>query len=232
MIHQQLASPVTYTCTLPPSGPFHSARLPYRSLRLLLAAMMAVLISLVGLAAISPALLARTQAAALPEGSTLPARAETAGLSASTAPGPLLNKPELVQLRSEYANHYDLGNGRRLAVVGATPLNYQDAQGNWLPIQPGFAQVEGGWRVAHNTLRSTFANDSTAVQLESAGQVIGWQPVALEVDDGASRARQLAVPLPGEAVQAEGGNCHERIVRVGGGIDNAQEVRRGGVPRF
>ncbi|MFC2046230.1 hypothetical protein ACFLTC_01755, partial [Chloroflexota bacterium] len=129
---------------------------------------------------------------------------QTAALPASYTPSPLLSKPELVDLRSANASHFDLGDGRRLAVVGAAPLNYQDAAGNWQPIEPGFAQVEGGWRVDHNTLRSTFTGDSTAVRLESEGQVFGWQPVALEIDDGDGGARQLAVPQPGDAVQAEG----------------------------
>ena len=227
MMHQQPAPLGTIPGTLSPSHTLRSARSPYRVLRLAVAAMMAALISLISLAAISPALPARTQMAALPAispalpartqaaalpaispvrsyAAALPARAQTAALAASHTPRPLLSKPELVHLRSSYASHYDLGNGRRLAVVGAAPLNYQDAEGTWQPIQPGFAPVEGGWRVAQNTLRSTFANDSTAVQLESEGQVFGWQPVALEIDDGAGRARQLAVPQAGEAVQAEG----------------------------
>lgn len=74
-------------------------------------AMMAALIALIDLAGISPALPARTQTATLP-------------LWSSSASSELLSKPELVHLRSSYASHFDLGNGRRLAVVGAAPLNY------------------------------------------------------------------------------------------------------------
>ena len=124
-------------------------------------------------------------------------------LSAGDTACPLLNKPELTSLRSAYARHYDLGNGKRVAVVGAAALNYQDAKGDWQPIQPVFTRAENGWRVPHNTLRSRFAGDSTAVQLESNGEIIGWQPVALEINDDAGNVQQLAVPVPGEAVQAE-----------------------------
>jgi hypothetical protein len=117
---------------------------------------------------------------------------QSSTISAVGTARPLLDKPELVSLRSAYARHYDLGNGKRVAVVGAAPLNYQDTEGNWQPIQPDFARAENGWRVSHNTLRSRFASDSTAVQLESNGEIIGWQPLALEINDDAGDAHQLA----------------------------------------
>jgi hypothetical protein len=134
----------------------------------------------------------------------LPVTTHTATLPASYAPHQFLSKPELVQLRSAYASHFDLGNGRRLAVVGATPINYQDYQGNWQPIQPSFTEVEGGWRVIQNTLRSSFASDSTAFQVESGGQVFAWRPLALEMSDDDGHAWELAVPRSGSTVQARG----------------------------
>jgi len=109
--------------------------------------------------------------------------AQTANLPSSGPANNLTSKSEIIELRSAYANHYDLGDDRRLAVVGADPLNYQDANGSWQPIQPAFAEVEGGWRVTQNTLRSAFANNSTAFQIESGGYGFIWQPVALEIND-------------------------------------------------
>jgi hypothetical protein len=99
----------------------------------------------------------------------------TTGVQTNSASGgiiaarPLLDKPELLSLRSAYARHYDLGNGKRVAVVGAAPLNYQDAEGNWQPIKPEFQPKSVGWGIEQNTLRSAFADDSTAVELKSNG---------------------------------------------------------------
>jgi len=115
---------------------------------------------------------------------------QSSTISAGDTARPLLDKPELLSLRSAYARHYDLGNGKRVAVVGAAPLNHQDAEGNWQPIQPDFARAGNGWRVRENTLRSRFVDDSTTIQLESNGEIIGWQPQALEISDEAT-ARTL-----------------------------------------
>jgi len=129
--------------------------------------------------------------------------AQTANLPSSGPANNLTSKSEIIELRSAYANHYDLGDDRRLAVVGTDPLNYQDANGSWQPIQPAFAEVEGGWRVTQNTLRSAFANDNTAFQIESGGYGFIWQPVALEINDDGGLAWQLAMPQPGSEVQVE-----------------------------
>jgi hypothetical protein len=186
MLHQR----PTVSKTLSWSSGLRAARLPRQNLSLVLVvALMAVLMGAINLAGTSLSIPVHTQPAALP---------------LSPTPHQILSRPELVELRSAYASHFDLGDGRRLAVVGATPLNYQDLQGNWQPIQPGFTVAEDGWRVVHNTLRSTFASDSTAFHVESGGQVFGWQPLALEINDDANHAWELAVPQPGSAVQSEG----------------------------
>jgi hypothetical protein len=190
MAHQVSSLPGNRSRTLSPSLILHSARSPFQLFGLLLVvAMLAALVSLTNLVARYPSQLAYTQAIILPTSHT---------------PYPFLSRPELVHLRSTYASHFDLGNGRRLAVVGATPLNYQDAEGNWQPIQPNFTALEDGWRVVHNSLRSTFAGDSTAFHVESGGQVFGWQPLSLEINDSTGGAWRLAVPQPGSTVQAEG----------------------------
>lgn len=174
---------------LSPSVYKRSAQFQHMMLSILVAAaMLAVLLGLTLSGDVAP---------------TVTTGVRTSAISAVSTARPLLDKPELTSLRSAYARHYDLGNGKRVAVVGAAALNYQDAKGDWQPIQPVFTRAENGWRVPHNTLRSRFAGDSTAVQLESNGEIIGWQPVALEINDDAGNVQQLAVPVPGEAVQAE-----------------------------
>ncbi len=122
-------------------------------------------------------------------------RAQTASI--------LNGMPEIVELRSAYASHYDMGDERYLAFVGTDPLNYQDSNGNWQPIEPAFAEVEGGWQVAHNTLRSAFANNNTTFQIESGGYRFFWQPAALEINDDVDGIWPLAIPQPGSEVQVE-----------------------------
>ena len=161
---------------LSPSVNLHSARFQHMALSLLVAAaLLAALLSPLISNIVSP---------------TITTGVESSTISAGDTARPLLDKPELTSLRSAYARHYDLGNGKRVAVVGAAPLNYQDAEGNWQPIQPDFARAGNGWRVRDNTLRSRFASDSTAVQLESNSEIIGWLPLALEINDEAT-ARTL-----------------------------------------
>ena len=132
MIQQQPA--------LPGSHALHSERAPYRILSLLLVvAMMAALLSVIYVAGIAPALPVRTQTASL-------------SLPTSHVSSPLLSKPELVHLRSSNVSHFDLGNGRRLAVVGAGPLNYLDAEGKWQPIRPAFTAIFGSFKPLIKTL--------------------------------------------------------------------------------
>jgi len=167
----------------------NSAIFPFRLVRLLpVLTNLIALVSLISLAVTFHTLLTGAQPANLP----------------SSDPTKILyNKPEIVELRSAYANHYDLGDDRRMAFVGADPLNYQDANGNWQPIQPEFAESEGGWYVAHNTLRSGFTDNTTAFQIESGGYGFVWQPVALEINDNTNGTWPLATPQPGNEVRAE-----------------------------
>lgn len=119
-------------------------------------------------------------------------------IEAPVAPPPVyspIDKPELVMLREEFARHYDLGDGRRAALVSQTPLNYQDEAGDWQPVQAAFVPIEGGYQVVENSLRSTLSLFGTAIQLESGGTYIGWQPQALEAI-GQGESLQLATPLP------------------------------------
>ena len=130
-------------------------------------------------------------------------RAQTDNLPSSNLAYNLTSKSEIIELRSAYANHYDLGDDRRLAFVGADPINYQDSNGSWQPIKPEFVEVENGWRVTQNTLRSAFADDNTIFQIESGGYGFIWQPIALEINDNSGRAWQLATPQPGSEVQVD-----------------------------
>lgn len=105
------------------------------------------------------------------------------------------DRPELVELRAANARHFDLGDGRFVALVSATPLNYRAADGSWQPIDARFAAFDGGWQVRHNSLRSTLMAHGTAVQLQSNGFFIGWQPQRLLVQQETGQAL-LAETLP------------------------------------
>ncbi|MCK4832930.1 MAG: hypothetical protein KAS81_09180 [Anaerolineales bacterium] len=108
---------------------------------------------------------------------------------------PLAGK-ELVERRDAFSRHFDRGDGEFVAMVGVNPINYRDAAGQWQPIEAGFAPVQGGWQVSRNSLQSTLAQDSTAVQLETGGVLLVWQPSGLLASDGELSLLELAVPLP------------------------------------
>ncbi|MFQ5614712.1 MAG: DNRLRE domain-containing protein, partial [Anaerolineae bacterium] len=121
---------------------------------------------------------------------------------------PLSRYPELNDRRDAFSRHYDLGNGRVAAVVGLAPLNYQDDNGAWRPIDPGFRAVDGGWAVTENTLQSWIDAGSNAVQLKTPGGRLAWQAVALEAQPLAGQASVLARPKTpaGGAVELTNGD--------------------------
>jgi len=136
--------------------------------------------------------------------------ADAVSAAPAVAPAPAkpatqpLSDRELVERRDAFSRHYDMGNGEYVAMVGVNPLNYRDAAGEWQPIEAAFAPVQGGWQVSRNSLQSTLAQDSTAVQLESDGYFLLWQPGALRASDGEQSLHELTLPLPPDQVKPAG----------------------------
>jgi hypothetical protein len=112
-----------------------------------------------------------------------------------------LSGKELIERRDAFSRHFDRGDGKFVAMVGVTPINYRDAAGQWQTIEAAFAPVQGGWQVSRNSLQSTLAQNSTAVQLETGGVLLVWQPSGLEASDGELSLLELAVPLPPDQVE-------------------------------
>jgi hypothetical protein len=133
-------------------------------------------------------------------GEALPRDSAPPQEAAAPLPGALLGRPELVELREEFARHYALGDGRYLAVVSPTPLNYRDARGRWQPIDARFSPADGGFELKHNSLRGFLGARSSVLHLESGpgeGVSMAWRPLALEASGvEGRRPEQLAVPLP------------------------------------
>jgi hypothetical protein len=111
-------------------------------------------------------------------------------------PHTLLGRPELVERREEFARHYGMGDGRFVAFVSPTPLNYRDRRGNWQPIDARFSPADGGFEMRHNSLQSFLGSHSTVLHLEHAGISVAWRPIALEASYAETSPEQLATPLP------------------------------------
>ena len=115
--------------------------------------------------------------------------------------GDVLNFPEIVERRDAFSRHFDLGKGRFVAYVNPTPLNFQDQEGNWQPIEPKILPVPAGrgegWEVSQNSLRSRFAPDHSAIRIELGEHNFYWQPEAIVIDGLPSA---WAVPTPGAEV--------------------------------
>ncbi len=101
------------------------------------------------------------------------------GAASATRAADLLSAAESVALRDAYARHYDLGDGRFIAVASPTPINYLDSEGAWQPIQTAFAPSEAGYEVRENSLQSQLSRDNTSVSLISGDKLLFWQPQAL-----------------------------------------------------
>ncbi len=87
--------------------------------------------------------------------------------------------PEIVARRDAYTRHYDLSDGRAVAIVSTQPQNYQDEAGHWLPLDTRFKQVSGGFVVTGNSLHSSLGNTSSVVMLRHDNALVGWEPQQL-----------------------------------------------------
>lgn len=136
-------------------------------------------------AALPPALDAVPQVA-VPPGAAIP----RAGL-----PRELQGKPEMVERRTASSATFDLSNGTYALLHDTVPLHYQDAAGQWQPVNPGFAPLAEGWADHTNALQTTLAQRSSSANVGMGAVGVGWQPRSLTLVNATGDTQLLAVPL-------------------------------------
>jgi len=101
---------------------------------------------------------------------------------------------------SAYVTDHDLGNGRHLAIVSPTPVNYLAADGSWQPIVPRFQAVPGGFLNETNSLVVGASERQAAIRLRWGDAVALWEAKTLAARSSDGSETVLARPLrAGEA---------------------------------
>jgi hypothetical protein len=147
---------------------------------------------------------------------TLPAQTPSYPL-----PVELQGKPEIIAARSAHSATFDLGDGLRAALVELEPLHYQDEQGAWLPIDPSFTPVEGGWINRSNLLQTSLAERSSNAKLSTNKVGVGWQTEALQLAGIDDRSEAIATPLTEDLATPGTRSADGRTVRYSRSWSNA-----------
>lgn len=111
------------------------------------------------------------------------AAARLAALTTAVAPTTWQGYPEIVERRDAFANHYDLGAGRALAVVRGSSAYVQNAAGDWRTYDQRLHAVEGGFAYAQPGLAVSLGKTTSTALLQSGESLVGWQPQQLVVRD-------------------------------------------------
>ena len=118
-----------------------------------------------------------------------------------------LKGKEIVSQRGEFEKVYDLGRGRRQALIFAAPVHYKDADGAWQEIDNTLESVEeaDGHSVLcnrGNAMRMEFDQHCGAVRIANGGHGLSWRllngaQVAPVITNGAElrRTRQARTGL-------------------------------------
>ncbi|MFO7633052.1 MAG: hypothetical protein R6W76_10955 [Caldilinea sp.] len=104
-------------------------------------------------------------------------------------------------------------DGEQMLILASTPLNYQDAYGDWRPIEARFTPFDGGFANDANVLQMRARGDQVIVTAQHDEHHLVWQPIALSSSDAASGQETLLA----EAVATSRSIVEEGIVRYGGG---------------
>jgi hypothetical protein len=91
-----------------------------------------------------------------------------------------------------------LGSGKHEAFVSPTPINYQDSDGTWKPIDPRFDVAPGGFISRRNSLVIGAAQQQAVLRLANGSNTIGWVPQALLAAMTGGEETTLASPLRAE----------------------------------
>ena len=109
------------------------------------------------------------------------AAARLAALTSAVAPTTWQGHPEIMERRDAFAHHYDLGDGRALAVVRSSSAYVQSAAGDWRIYDQRLHAVEGGFAYAQPGLGVSLGKTTSTALLQSGESLVGWQPQQLVV---------------------------------------------------
>lgn len=92
----------------------------------------------------------------------------------------MLEGSEIVSKRGEYEKVFDLGNGRRQAIMFAAPVHYKDEDGNWQEIDNTMetATDSNGRSVIRNRcndIRMEFDKHRSAARISHKGRSLSWR---------------------------------------------------------
>jgi hypothetical protein len=135
-------------------------------------------------------------------------------------PAELQGKPEVTALRTSHTATFDLGDGKYATLEDTTPLHYQDADGNWLPVNPFFRQVDGKWLNDANTVHVEVDRSFSAARVGLTSAAVAWQPLAVEFAETNGGARPLAAPRDAAARQPATRSQDGQTVRFAGSWEN------------
>ena len=114
----------------------------------------------------------------------------------------MLNGTEIVEQRGEYEKVYDLGKGRRQAIMFAAPVHYKDEAGKWQEIDNTLDTVadSDGRTILRNRgsdVRMEFDQHRSAVRISHKGRSLSWRlfnsaDVSADVVSGSNLRRATA----------------------------------------
>lgn len=127
------------------------------------------------------------------------AKRTTAQFNAMTTAAPATTwrgYPEIVERRDAFANHYDLGDGRVMAVVRGQNNLVQAPDGEWRAYDQRIRAVEGGFAYQQHGLSVSMGRTTSTALLQRGETLVGWQPQSLVVrSDGGSASTTLATVI-------------------------------------
>ncbi len=94
-----------------------------------------------------------------------------------------------------YMRTVELGNGERMAMLAAQPLNYLAADGEWRPIDPHFTPQVDGFANLTNLLQIRTGVRRPSVQVQLGDLSAAWMPQRLVLIDETGETA-VAAPLP------------------------------------
>ena len=161
----------------------------------------------------NPIVPAASRPAAVPIEESVASLPDTPAAPPYDLPEQLAGKAELTALRTANSATYDMGDGTYALLQDSAVIHYQDADGQWQPINPAFAAVEKGWVNETNSLHTSLSKHNSTARVGTSAIGVGWEPQALEVAYADGRTQAIAqVTAGGSSTRSADG----RTVRYAG----------------
>jgi len=90
---------------------------------------------------------------------------------------------EIQHARTANSVTFRIPDGSWTSIIDASPLHYQDAQGNWQPIDPAFEASSDGFTVQRNGLRSRAGGQAAWLAVGAGEAALNWQATELGLAD-------------------------------------------------